>query len=202
MHESVKNLKLHTKFVILLVGLSMVPLVIVSVLTLTGFQASLQEEASRLGNQLGATVAAEAKSVIISQLAALDNIAVLYDPEFPIEPESADRILENLLFDSKNFIDLSIVNADGVEIARKHRLLVFAPDDLRSRADSGAFYALPKFQNSGQAVADLYEKHHVITYDSAWFGAPRRLRSSYALDASKIQEGLQRLKEYRASSST
>ena len=60
----------------------------------------------------------------------------------------------------------------------------------------GAFYVLPKFEDSGRTVAELYEKHRVITYDGAWFGAPGRVRFSYALDASKIIEGLSRLKEF------
>lgn len=60
----------------------------------------------------------------------------------------------------------------------------------------GAFYVLPKFKDSGRAVNDLYEKYKVITYDGAWFGAPNRLRFSYALDASKIQEGLRRVKQF------
>lgn len=60
----------------------------------------------------------------------------------------------------------------------------------------GAFYVLPKIKNSGRAVSDLYYKHKVITYDGAWFGAPDRLRFSYALDESKIQEGLRRLKAF------
>ena len=60
----------------------------------------------------------------------------------------------------------------------------------------GAFYVLPKFKHSGKAVNDLYHKYQVITYDGAWFGAPNRIRFSYALDASKIQEGLRRLKEF------
>lgn len=60
----------------------------------------------------------------------------------------------------------------------------------------GAFYVLPKFKNSGQALNDLYYKYKIITYDGAWFGAPDRLRFSYALDASKIQEGLRRLKQF------
>jgi len=60
----------------------------------------------------------------------------------------------------------------------------------------GAFYVLPKFKQSGKAVNDLYHKYKVITYDGAWFGAPNRLRFSYALDASKIQEGLRRVKEF------
>jgi aspartate aminotransferase len=62
----------------------------------------------------------------------------------------------------------------------------------------GAFYVLPKFKDSGRAVADLYHTYQVITYDGAWFGAPNRIRFSYALDASKIQEGLRRLKEFLA----
>ncbi len=62
----------------------------------------------------------------------------------------------------------------------------------------GAFYVLPKFEDSGRTVAELYEKHRVITYDGAWFGAPGRVRFSYALDASKIIEGLSRLKEFLA----
>jgi len=60
----------------------------------------------------------------------------------------------------------------------------------------GAFYVLPKFKNSGRAVRELYETYKVITYDGAWFGAPERLRFSYALDAGKIQEGLRRVKEF------
>lgn len=60
----------------------------------------------------------------------------------------------------------------------------------------GAFYVLPKFKNSGRALNDLYYTYRVITYDGAWFGAPDRLRFSYALDAAKIEEGLRRLKEF------
>lgn len=63
----------------------------------------------------------------------------------------------------------------------------------------GAFYVLPKLggrRGSGSVVRDLYHRYQVITYDGAWFGAPGRVRFSYALDASKIQEGLRRLKTY------
>lgn len=60
----------------------------------------------------------------------------------------------------------------------------------------GAFYVLPKFKDSSRAVSDLYNNYKVITYDGTWFGAPDRIRFSYALDASKIQEGLRRLKAF------
>ncbi len=60
----------------------------------------------------------------------------------------------------------------------------------------GAFYVLPTFKDSKRAVGDLYYNYQVITYDGAWFGAPNRIRFSYALDASKIKEGLRRLEEF------
>lgn len=60
----------------------------------------------------------------------------------------------------------------------------------------GAFYLLPKFKESGRVVHDLYYNHQMITYDGAWFGAPGRVRFSYALDVKKIEEGLRRLKVF------
>lgn len=60
----------------------------------------------------------------------------------------------------------------------------------------GAFYVLPKIKHSGKVVEDLFYEHDVIVYDGAWFGAPGRIRLSYALDLSRIQEGLSRIEEY------
>jgi aspartate/methionine/tyrosine aminotransferase len=60
----------------------------------------------------------------------------------------------------------------------------------------GAFYVLPKIKNSGRVVTELFYKHKVIVYDGAWFGAPGRIRLSYALELPKIKEGLSRIKRY------
>ena len=60
----------------------------------------------------------------------------------------------------------------------------------------GAFYVLPRIKNSGRVVSELFHKHKVITYDGAWFGAPNRIRLSYALDVDKIKEGLTRMRKY------
>lgn len=60
----------------------------------------------------------------------------------------------------------------------------------------GAFYVLPKIKNSTRAMHDLYRKYQIITYDGTWFGAPDHLRFSYALDVTKIDEGLRRVKEF------
>lgn len=60
----------------------------------------------------------------------------------------------------------------------------------------GAFYVLPKIKNSARVVEDLYYDHDVIVYDGAWFGAPGRIRLSYALELPKIKEGLARIEKY------
>ena len=60
----------------------------------------------------------------------------------------------------------------------------------------GAFYIMPKLKDSTRAMHDLYHHYHMITYDGVWFGAPDRLRFSYALDTEKIEEGMQRLKKF------
>lgn len=60
----------------------------------------------------------------------------------------------------------------------------------------GAFYVLPKVKNPRDTVWNLYKKYNVITYLGNWFGAPDRIRLSYALDIKEIEEGLKRIGRY------
>lgn len=60
----------------------------------------------------------------------------------------------------------------------------------------GAFYVLPKIKNSARVVTELFYEHKVIVYDGAWFGAPGRIRLSYALELTQIKEGLARIRQY------
>jgi len=57
----------------------------------------------------------------------------------------------------------------------------------------GAFYVLPKVDKPREFVWTLYNKYNVITYLGEWFGASGRVRLSYALDKSQIEEGLNRI---------
>jgi len=60
----------------------------------------------------------------------------------------------------------------------------------------GAFYVLPKIENPKKFVWEMFDRNKVITYLGEWFGAPDRVRFSYALDVDKIEEGLKRVGEY------
>ncbi|MFW6026935.1 MAG: pyridoxal phosphate-dependent aminotransferase [Candidatus Woesearchaeota archaeon] len=57
----------------------------------------------------------------------------------------------------------------------------------------GAFYVLPRVTNPKKFVLKLYNKYDVITYLGEWFGAPDRVRLSYALSKEKINEGLNKI---------
>ena len=59
----------------------------------------------------------------------------------------------------------------------------------------GAFYVLPECKNPRKFVTALYRDFKVVTYLGEWFGAPDRIRLSYALDVEQIEEGLGRMKE-------
>jgi len=59
----------------------------------------------------------------------------------------------------------------------------------------GAFYILPKVERPREFVSRLYTDYQVITYLGEWFGAPDRIRLSYALDEAEIEEGLIRIRK-------
>lgn len=91
--------------------------------------------------------------------------------------------------------------AKHVPIWEERRDMIYAGMQklgLELMKPEGAFYVLPKIKNSTRAMHDLYYEYNIITYDGTWFGAPDHLRFSYALDVSKIQEGLKRLETFLA----
>lgn len=86
-----------------------------------------------------------------------------------------------------------------VKIWRERRDFMYkCLQDLGLELDKpeGAFYVLPKVKNSEKMMMNLFKEHKVITYLGEWFGAPSRIRLSYALDIEKIDDGLKRIRKY------
>ncbi len=67
---------------------------------------------------------------------------------------------------------------------------------LETWKPEGAFYILASMKNPTKVMHDLYYKHKLVVYDGNWFGAPDKIRFSYAVDSEKIKEGLKRVKKY------
>jgi len=89
--------------------------------------------------------------------------------------------------------------SNQLEIWESRRDLIF--EGLRSLGfdlwkPEGAFYVLPRVKNPEDFVSTMFYKYKVITYLGEWFGAPERVRFSYALDVDKIEEGLRRIEQY------
>ncbi len=57
---------------------------------------------------------------------------------------------------------------------------------------------MPRVRSPHDFVWDLFHDYRVITYLGEWFGAPNRVRLSYALDIDRIEEGLERIGRYLA----
>ncbi len=90
---------------------------------------------------------------------------------------------------------------DQLEIWRQRRDLIYnglTKLGLDLWKPEGAFYVMPKVDNPTDFVWDLYNDYKVITYLGEWFGSPDRVRLSYALDAEKIEIGLERIGKYLA----
>ena len=172
-----RKLRLHSKFIIFFTGMAIVPLAIVAFGAVAQLQQTLATDASKLGHQLAESAAAEIRSFMVSQLKMLDNIAVLYNPNFPIEPQVAERVVENLLFASENFMDISVAGSDGGEIVRKDRLLVVRPDDLRDISSTPQFAAVkergiyvgPVYVVNGRPFFDFGRR--ILDSDSTFAGA-------------------------------
>jgi aspartate/methionine/tyrosine aminotransferase len=85
---------------------------------------------------------------------------------------------------------------DQLKIWMRRRELIFSglkELGLDLWKPEGAFYVLPKVKKPREFVSRLYLEHKVITYLGEWFGAPERIRLSYALDEAEIEEGLLRI---------
>ena len=151
--RDMRKLTLRAKFIIVLIGVSLVPLIFVSTVTLMRFQRVLSADALKLGHEVAATATADIKSFMISQLRVLDNVTILYHPASPVTRDVAERVVENILFKNESFNDISVVNQDGKELVRKNRLLAISPSDLRNVYDSEAFQSVLR---EGFYIGQLY----------------------------------------------
>lgn len=86
-----------------------------------------------------------------------------------------------------------------LQIWRKRRDLIhnsLLDMGLECAKPEGAFYVLPRVENTEKVVWELYQNHGVIAYRGEWFGAPDHLRLSYALDEEKMLKGLNIISNY------
>lgn len=85
-----------------------------------------------------------------------------------------------------------------LEIWKRRRDLIFRGFQelgLDLWKPEGAFYVLPKINKPREFVETLYLKYKTISYLGEWFGAPDRVRFSYAIEEEQIKTGLDRIEQ-------
>lgn len=147
------RVKLHTKFIALLIGVSLVPLLIVSGVTLIRYQQTLLSGAEALGSQLANTAAAEIRTFVVSQFDILESVAAIYNPDFPINAATAGQLTNIILLRSENFADISVTDVSGREVMRVNRVKITTSTDLRDRSADEAFQAV---KASGVYIGPVY----------------------------------------------
>ncbi len=173
-----RKIRLHTKFVAILILVAVIPLAFVSLATLGRFQQTLEKDAEKLGLQVAAGASAEIRAFVLSQMGTLDNVAAIYHPQFPIEKATASHILENILLSSDSFTEITVVAPDGSEVVRKNKLFVVplgdAHDDIEMHTafeairDMGA-YVGPVYVNAGKPFFRIGER--ITDSNGAFAGA-------------------------------
>ncbi|MBI2021775.1 PAS domain S-box protein [Candidatus Daviesbacteria bacterium] len=145
--------RLRFKFILLIIGFALVPLITVMVVTIFRLQTVEKENAYKQSRQIAQSAAKEIDSFIQSQFSILDNISNIY-PQLKQDQEK-QTFLERMLFKNSNFNELIIIDPAGIEIAKIHTQRVITKSDLTNRSSSPEYIALSStglFMGSSELV--------------------------------------------------
>jgi len=125
----VRKISLRAKLIIPFVGIAVLPLLLVTFITIQNLQAVQREQTNDL-SRLAAQEAAEEISAFISlHLEVLKNIGTVH-PEFAGDPVIRDILLERFLHRSGAFLDIALIDQNGRQVVRKNLVEVITPENL------------------------------------------------------------------------
>ncbi len=148
-----KYVRLRTKFILFLVAALLLPLALLSYVATRPFVNSLQIDAERFGSQLTETVNEKIGSFLVSQIQAVDNLALFYGPDSPISTELVGNIIEDTLYRNSSFESVIIADADGQEVINKDLVRVVDPSELKNISDTESFQTV---REKGLYIGPLY----------------------------------------------
>lgn len=192
-----KHGTLRNKFIAILIGAALVPLIFVMIIVITRFQTAQEENASEIATHIGKRASEEINTFITAQFQNVQDIAALYATGNLTDQSD---LLERFLFANDSFFDLTVVNASGAEALRKNRILSIVASDFRDRSATPGFEAIqksdvylgPVYFNSGRpffqigyAVRDVYG-----TFIGAVFAeVDARVMQNVVIDIASTEDG-------------
>lgn len=123
------KIKLRLKVIFLFGGLTIIPLLLVMAVTIMRTRNLQRENAAILNEQIADTASESVKAFVTKQFQILQDIGGIHS-EFFEDPKLQDVILERFLFQTEDFVELSIVDWRGKEVAREHTVRVFNSEDF------------------------------------------------------------------------
>lgn len=135
------RIQLRTKFIILVVGMALIPLLTGMAIAVVRLQGLQERNSIELARQVGETASKEIEGAVAAQFAVLDHIGTAYH-EFSTDPALREQILERLLFRTGDFTDLIMLNSSGMEISHKSKFEAITARDFTDRSDTAEFHAI------------------------------------------------------------
>ena len=145
-----KRIPLRIKLIALFILIGLVPLLTVTAITITQLENTQRQNALDHANQIAKTTREEINTFIVSQFSVLESIQTVY-PVLALKQR--ENFVEQILFLSNTFTDLSILNNEGKEIVRKNRIEVVKPEDLRVQSAMSKFIVA---RDHGAYIGPLY----------------------------------------------
>jgi len=144
--------RLRVKFIILLVGLAILPFVLAMAIVIVRLQDVQRESVIEFERQIARVAAENIETFIASQFEGLKNISIIY-PELSLDSKARGTLLERFLFRGGDFAELVITNSEGQEISRADTVAVISQEDLKDRSQSAEFVSV---QRTGHYIGPLY----------------------------------------------
>lgn len=141
-----EKIKLRFKLTALLVVLAFMPLTLVTGLTILRMRNLQTENAVSAQQRIADSAVQEFSDFIGSQFSSLDEASRLYSTA-GVDLQTADRLLDRILFANKNLVSLAVIDKSGQEIAHKHRFRLIQPDQLGIRSNETSFLIVNQREN-------------------------------------------------------
>ncbi|QQG45900.1 MAG: sensor histidine kinase [Candidatus Niyogibacteria bacterium] len=144
--------RLRLKFILVLIGIASLPFFFAMTVATVKLQDIQKRNAVRHAEHVAALASLEISEFIshqFGQLAAMESIF----PSLIEQPDLQKTFIERTLFTNDSFVEVSIVNQNGMETARVSKFVTVVPEDFINRSANEEFIAT---KNEGRFISDIF----------------------------------------------
>ncbi len=144
--------RLRLKFILVLIGIASLPFFFAMTVATVKLQDIQKRNAVRHAEHVAALASLEISEFIshqFGQLAAMESIF----PSLLEQPDLQKTFIERTLFTNDSFVEVSIVNQNGMETARVSKFVTVVPEDFINRSANEEFIAT---KNEGRFISDIF----------------------------------------------